>query len=143
MRYFKKHLLPNLDSTVSMRPYYLILSFFCAILLSSCAARFPGVGILAPESIAGYRMDASGMKGSYIYDFLPNSTYQSQTTLPSKKRSPIQTGTWKWERTSPSEAILTLDNTLVVKLDYTTAKHANAKLAGEKRLYPVLFRKLE
>ncbi len=111
----------------------------CAAYLASCADSFPGVGVLAPESPAGYEMDASGMKGSYFYKFASDGTYRRETILPSGEKSPPQSGTWKWERQSPNNATLVLDDKLAVTLAFTTRDHANAALVDDERLYPVEF----
>ncbi|WP_411827425.1 hypothetical protein [Luteolibacter sp. AS25] len=105
----------------------------------SCAGMFPGVGILAPETVAGYEMDATGLKGSYYYKFAADGTYDRETVLPSGEKSEPKKGIWKWERSSTKDATLTLDNSLVVTLNFTTHEHANASLVDGDRLYPVEF----
>ncbi len=111
----------------------------CAALLTSCADSFPGAGVLAPETLGGYKMDASGLKGSYYYEFEPEGSYRRVTILPSGEKSAPFHGLWKWERTSPNTATLTFDDALVVSLAFTTREHANAMLVNDKRLYPVEF----
>ena len=111
----------------------------CAAFLPSCADSFPGSGVLAPETLGGYQMDASGLKGSYYYEFEPEGSYRRVTILPSGNKSAPYHGIWKWERTSPNTATLTLDHELVVSLAFTTREHANARLVNDKRLYPVEF----
>ena len=111
----------------------------CATFLPSCADSFPGAVVLAPETLDGHKMDASGLKGSYYYEFEPEGSYRRETILPSGNKGAPFHGIWKWERTSPNTAILTLDNELVVSLAFTTREHANAMLVNDKRLYPVEF----
>lgn len=115
------------------------LLFFTILLLAGCAGYLPGVGILAPSTLGGYEMDASGLKGSYDYRFAEDGTYQRETTLPSGLKSKPVSGTWEWTRLSTSQAVLTLDKELVVELKFTTHEHANAKLVDDERLYPVEF----
>ncbi len=117
--------------------------FVLGILISlfSCAGRLPGVGILAPSSLVGYTMDAGGMKGSYTYQFIDDRSYQRTTFLPSGAVKGPDSGKYIWDRHSESTATLSLDGgEVVVELDFTTHEHANAKLKGEPRLYPVEFR---
>lgn len=110
-----------------------------ALFLNSCADYFPGTGVLAPESPAGYEMDATGLKGSYNYDFSADGSYRRETVLPSGKKTAPVNGTWKWDRQSSNEATLTLDGKLSVTLNFTTREHANATLANDDRLYAVEF----
>lgn len=110
-----------------------------SLLIASCAGMFPGVGILVPETVVGYEMDATGLEGSYYYEFAADGTYERETVLPSGERSVPKKGSWKWERKNPQDAVLTLDDSLVVSLNFTTDEHANATLAGSERLYPVEF----
>ena len=122
-----------------MRASKRLLLLVCVLILSACAGSFPGAGVLAPKSLDGYEMDASGLKGSYFYNFGEGGNYERVTELPSGKKSAPVSGTWKYVRLSDSTAILTLDNQLVINLAFTTQDFANAKIIDEVRLYPVEF----
>jgi len=115
-----------------------ILAF--AFLMASCAGVAPGVGILAPKTLAGYEMDATGFKGSYYYRFATDGTYRRDTVKPTGKMTRGESGKWVWNRTSANSAVLILDGTTVVNLNFTTRSHANATLptTGDT-MYPVDF----
>ncbi|MFD2257107.1 hypothetical protein ACFSSA_10490 [Luteolibacter algae] len=120
-----------------MKKYALLMiSFFS---LASCAGTFPAVGVLAPRDLAGYEMDASGLKGSYHYRFFPDGTYRSEQELPSGEKKTAAPGTWSWKRSSTSDATLVLDDKLEITLEFTTRNHANATIPDSDRLYPVEF----
>ena len=109
------------------------------LFLVSCPGQLPSMGVLAPEKLAGYEMDATGMEGSYYYTFAADGSYSRVTTKPSGDKTKPYKGTWKWERTSIRTAKLTLDDQLVVSLHFTTREHANASVPTTQRLYPVEF----
>lgn len=116
-----------------------LLALFPLLLLAACPGQLPSIGILAPENIAGYDMDATGMEGSYCYSFASDGTYSRVTTKPSGlKTMPFQ-GTWNWDRKSTRSAELVLDDDLVVSLNFTTREHANATIPTSDRIYPVEF----
>ncbi len=108
------------------------------MLLGSCGF-FPAAGILAPPSLGGYEMHASGLEGSYHFEFAENGTYRRTQTYPSGKRSSVKKGTWTWQRSSLNDAVLTLDGETDVTLHFTTREHANATIPGSRRLFPVEF----
>jgi hypothetical protein len=112
---------------------------FAALAFVSCAGVLPGVGILAPKDLSGYEMDATGLKASYNYIFSENGTYIRTTTMPSGKNEKPQSGTWMWNRSSPSDATLTLDKSMVVSLKFSTRDHANASIPTDERLYAAEF----
>ena len=120
-----------------------VFSAFSALvivsIITSCGGIFPSAGVHAPRSIAGYDMDASGLKGSYHYNFSKDHTYRRVQIYPSGEKSPVEKGTWEWEKTSTDHAILTLDQSLEVKLHFTTHDHANATIPDSARLFPVEF----
>lgn len=105
----------------------------------SCSGILPSVGILAPDSVVGHEMNASGLEGSYHFEFMEDGTYQRVQTFPSGKRSNVTKGTWQWQRDSPKNAILTLDDDMEVSLHFTTREHANASIPNNPRLFPVEF----
>lgn len=109
------------------------------LLLPSCPGTLPSIGILAPEDLSGYEMDAVGMEGSYHYTFAADRTYKRVTTKPSGVKTPPIRGTWAWDRKSARSAALTLDSDFTVSLDFTTRQHANATIPSSDRLYPVEF----
>lgn len=116
---------------------------FAFLFLSSCADYLPGTGILAPASVAGYTMDASGLEGSYTYRFAEDGSYVFTKIGLSNKKSATRKGTWEWSRKSPKSAELTLDRDLLVTLEFTTRHHANATIPGSDRLFAVDFEKTE
>jgi len=120
-----------------------VLFTFSALLitsmLSSCSGLFPSVGVLAPGSLVGYKMDAAGMEGSYHYEFFEDAIYRRIKIFPSGKQGPVKKGNWEWQRTSTDHAVLTLDQSLEVKLHFTTHDHANATIPSNTRLFPVEF----
>lgn len=117
-----------------------LLSILSLFIFASCSGIAPGLGVLAPASIAGYEMDATGLKGSYYYTFAADGSYSRDTVKPSGKISRDFTGRWKWNRTTPSTAILDLDADTVVSLKFTTHSHANATLKSTgDTMYPVEF----
>lgn len=116
-----------------------LLAIFPLLLLAACPGHLPSLGILAPEDLAGYEMDATGMEGSYYYVFQEDGTYSRITTKPSGVKTKPFEGTWKWDRKSIRSAELTLDDELVVTLHFTTREHANASIPTTERLYPVEF----
>lgn len=116
-----------------------LLAILPLLLLAACPGQLPSIGILAPEDLAGYEMDATGLEGSYYYTFDADGTYTRITTKPSGVKTKPADGTWKWDRKSIRSAELTLDDELVVTLYFTTREHANASIPTTKRLYPVEF----
>lgn len=121
-------------------------NLLCALLvclLASCPGTLPGVGILAPASVAKHQMDYSDLDGIYTYRFFEDSTYLVRTALPKGGTRPERRGKWNWERQSPGRAILTLDDTRMISLDFTTREHANGTFEGDKRIYPFKFRELK
>lgn len=116
-----------------------LLTISPLLLLASCPGQLPSIGILAPEDLSGYEMDATGMEGSYYYTFATDGTYSRVTTKPSGKKTPPAEGTWRWDRKSIRSGELTLDDDFVVTLHYTTREHANATIPTSERLYPVEF----
>lgn len=117
-------------------PVLIVLS-----MITSCSGIFPFAETRAPRSIVGYKMDASGMEGSYHYEFFEDQTYKRTKIFPSGKESPVEKGSWKWEKISNDLAVLTLDQSMVVKLHFTTSHHANATIPTSERLFPVDFTK--
>lgn len=110
-----------------------------SLLLSACSGIMPGIGILAPDSPAGWTMDFSDLLGTHRYKLLPDHTYRSETVVrnaPNQRRS---TGSWKWDRLSPDSARLTLDGEREISLRFTTADHANGSFAADPRLYAFEF----
>ncbi|MEP2776314.1 MAG: hypothetical protein ABJQ29_05395 [Luteolibacter sp.] len=116
-----------------------LLAIFPLLLLAACPGQLPSIGILAPEDLAGYEMDATGMEGSYYYTFAADGTYSRVTTKPSGVTTKPVKGTWKWDRKSARSAELVFDNELTVNLNFTTREHANASIPTSDRLYPVEF----
>lgn len=117
----------------------ILASLIAVLCLFSCADYLPGTGILAPKSIGGYEMDATGFKGSYYFRFAEDGTYRRETIKPSGKKDPNLSGKWTWKRQSPDHAILVLDGKMTIDLQFTTRAHANATLEGDEKLYPVEF----
>ncbi len=112
-------------------------------LVASCSGTLPGVGILAPASVANHQMDYTDLDGIYTYRFFENGTYRVRTVLPKGGTKPERRGKWEWERQSPGQAVLTLDRTKTIVLKFTTREHANGTLPGDKRIYPFKFMELK
>lgn len=121
-----------------MHPRNALLCLSLTFALGSCGL-FPSVGILAPATLEGYEMHASGLEGSYQFEFLDDGTYRQTQTHPSGRKSPVKKGTWIWNRSSTADATLTLDGETEVTLHFTTHEHANATIPGSPRLFPVEF----
>ena len=122
-----------------MEKLFKLLAIFPLLFLAACPGQLPSMGVLAPDDLAGYEMDATGMEGSYYYTFAADGTYSRVTTKPSGVETEPYKGTWKWNRKSIRFAKLTLDDQLVVSLHFTTREHANASVPTTQRLYPVEF----
>ncbi|MDP4623512.1 MAG: DUF4923 family protein [Akkermansiaceae bacterium] len=122
-----------------MERLFKLLAIFPLLLLAACPGQLPSIGILAPEDLAGYEMDATGMEGSYYYTFSADGTYTRVTTRPSGVKTKPFEGTWKWDRKTVRSAELILDEELTVTLNFTTREHANASIPSSERLYPVEF----
>ncbi len=110
-----------------------------AAIICSCSGVLPGVGILAPASVAGYRMDFSDLEGTHEYRFAADGTYTEKCTPADVSQATTEAGEWKWTRSSPSDATLTLDENKIVNLKFTTDDHANGTFSGQKRLYAFEF----
>lgn len=102
----------------------------------------PGVGILAPESVSGYRMDYSDLHGIYTYRFLENGSFRAEIKYSNGNAEAPRNGKWIWERTDYNKAALTLDGSETLNLTFTTDDHANGTFAGDKRLYAFEFTEL-
>ncbi len=102
----------------------------------------PGVGILAPASASGYRMDYSDLQGSYEYRFSEDGTYRADVRRARSSKETSRSGTWKWTRKSPSDAVLVLDGSETLSLNFTTDDHANGTFAGDSRIYAFEFEKM-
>lgn len=122
-----------------MKPSGILAILIATFCLFSCADYLPGTGILAPKTIAGHEMDATGFKGSYYFRFAEDGTYRRETVKPSGKRDTPLKGQWAWNRQSHNQAILTLDGKMKIDLVFTTRSHANARVDGGETLYPVEF----
>jgi hypothetical protein len=128
--------------SISMNTLRNLLCAPLVFLLASCPGTLPGVGILAPASVANHQMDYSDLNGIHNYRFLENGTYRVRTTLPQGGTRPERRGKWEWERKSPGDAVLKLDGNKTISLDFTTREHANGTIQGDKRIYPFHFREL-
>ena len=123
-----------------MNPIGKILSAALIFTAVSCSGTFPGVGILAPASPANHTMSYADLDASHHLRFSPDGTYRAEIVgHDGGKRQ--TSGTWDWERRGASEAVLTLDGTRKLSLDFTTASHASLKLDGDKRPYSADFTK--
>jgi len=113
-----------------------------AMIVCACSGILPGVGILAPASMAGFGMDYSDLHGSYKYSFSADGTYRADIHHASGSRETTRSGTWKWTRKSPSDAVLVLDGAKTLNLKFTTFDHANGTVEGDLRLYAFEFEKM-
>ena len=109
--------------------------------MCSCSGIMPGVGILAPASVSGYRMDFSDLDGTHEFLFAADGTYSEKCTPADVSQATAKSGNWKWTRQSPSTAVLILDGSKTVDLKFTTDDHANGTISGHSRLYAFEFTK--
>ncbi len=111
-------------------------------IVCSCSGTLPGVGILAPASIAGYRMDYSDLHGIYRYSFSADGTYHAAIRHLSGSSETPRDGRWKWERKDYNAAVLVLDGSETLDLTFTTDDHANGTFQGDARPYAFEFTEL-
>ncbi len=122
-----------------MKTTFFLATIFPATIVCSCSGIMPGVGILAPKSISGYRMDFSDLEGTHEYRFSKNGTYAEKCTPEGTSKSTVKSGQWKWTKNRPSRAILTLDDSETLRLTFTTDDHANGLFDGDDRIYAFEF----
>ncbi len=124
-----------------MKAYRFLAALPALAIFTACSGIMPGVGILAPKTISGYQMDFSDLEGMHNYRFVDDGTYREQCTPADASKATKKTGSWKWTRKSPSQAILVLDAKDTLLLDFTTEDHANGTFGGGGQVYAFEFTK--
>lgn len=113
-----------------------------AMIVCSCSGIMPGVGILAPASIAGFKMDYSDLHGTYEYTFSADGTYHADIRHSSGPKETPRNGKWIWERKTARDAVLVLDASETLTLRFTTHDHANGTFDGDVRPYAFDFTRM-
>lgn len=125
-----------------MKIITLLLFTAPAAIICSCSGIMPGVGILAPGDLAGYRMDYSDLGGIYEYRFSADGKYTATTKLANGSKGAPRNGKFEWDRKDSDDALLTLDGSKTLTLKFTTRDHANGTFDRQATLYAFEFTKI-